>query len=100
MLALAAARKMMEGLSAAALSDAAATALTKINDALPREIAQRATRFDEVLSAQLGAVHDYAPKSDALRTLGHGGTGSGCSGRSGPGHSPWAHVPAKLSQGG
>jgi hypothetical protein len=69
MLALTAARKMMEGLSAAPLSDAASTALTKINDALPREVAQRAARFDDVLSAQLGAVHDYAAKSDALRTL-------------------------------
>ncbi len=69
MLALAAARKMMEGLSAAPLSDAAATALTKINGALPREIAERTAHFDEVLSAQLGAVHDYAPRSDELRTL-------------------------------
>ena len=69
MLALAAARKMLEGLSAAPLSAAAATAMTKINDALPREVAQRVARFDEVLSAQLGAVHDYAPRSEALRTL-------------------------------
>src|SRR5438105_7590896 len=39
MMALVAARKMLEGLSAAPLAEAAASAVTKVNEALPREVA-------------------------------------------------------------
>jgi proteasome accessory factor B len=69
MLALVAARKMLEGLSAAPLADAAASAVAKVNDALPREVAQRAARFDAMLSAQLGPAHDYRGKDEVLRVL-------------------------------
>lgn len=69
MLALVAARKMLEGLSAAPLADAAASAVTKVNEALPREVAERAAHFDEIFSAQLGPAHDYRSKGEVLRVL-------------------------------
>lgn len=69
MLALVAARKLLAALSAAPLADAAATAVAKVTEALPKEIAQRAGRFDQLISAQPGAAHDYAGKSEVLRTL-------------------------------
>lgn len=69
MLALVAARKMLEGVSAAPLAEAAASAVAKVNDALPRELAQRAARFDALVSAQPGPVHDYRGKDEALRVL-------------------------------
>ena len=69
MLALVVARKMLEGLSAAPLADAAASAVAKVTEALPQEVAQRAAQFDQMFSAQLGAAHDYASKSEVLRTL-------------------------------
>jgi proteasome accessory factor B len=69
MLALVAARKMLEGVSAPALSDAAGSAVAKVHGALPREVAERAERFEAILSAQPGTAHDYRGKSEVLRTL-------------------------------
>lgn len=69
MMALVAARKMLGALTAAPLADAAASAVAKVTEALPQEVAQRAGHFDQMISAQLGAVHDYAGKSEVLRTL-------------------------------
>ena len=69
MLALVAARKMLEGISAAPLGDAAASAVAKVNEALPREVAQRAARFDAILSTQGGPAHDYRGKDEVLRTV-------------------------------
>lgn len=69
MLALLAARKMLEGVSAAPLGEAAATALAKVTQALPGEVAQRAARFESRLSAQLGPAHDYRERGEALRAL-------------------------------
>jgi predicted DNA-binding transcriptional regulator YafY len=69
MMALALARKMLERLSAPPLTGAAASAIAKVNDALPREVAQRAAGFDQVLSAHLGASHEYARHGPVFRTL-------------------------------
>lgn len=69
MMALVAARKMIETVGAPPLSEAAASALKKVNDAVPREIAERAAQFDGAISAHVGGVHDYAAKGEALRTL-------------------------------
>jgi proteasome accessory factor B len=66
MLALVAARKM---LSAAPLEDAAASAVAKVNQALPREVAERTGRFDAIVSAQAGPAHDYRGKGEVVRTL-------------------------------
>lgn len=69
MLALRAAAKMVEALGAPPLSGAAETALAKVGEALPPEVAGRAARLDEFLSAHPGALHQYAGKSEVLRTL-------------------------------
>jgi len=69
MMALALGRKLLEKLSTVPLSDAATSALAKVNDGLPREAAERGAGCDEAVSAQLGASHDYARHTAVLRTL-------------------------------
>ena len=69
MLALVAARKMLEGVSAPALAEAAASAVAKVGEALPREVGERAASFEGMLSALPGPAHDYRGKEEALRTL-------------------------------
>ena len=69
MMALALGRKLLDELSAAPLSDAAASAVAKVNEGLPREAAARASGVDDAVSAHLGAVHDYARHDTVLRTL-------------------------------
>jgi len=69
MMALVLARKMLAKLTAAPLADAAASAVAKVNDALPREVAQRAAGFNDAVSALLGASHDYTRHGAVLRTL-------------------------------
>src|SRR6185436_16907480 len=69
MMALALGRKSLEKLSAAPLSDAAASAVAKVHEGLPREAAARASGAGDALSVQLGASHDYARHGGVLRTL-------------------------------
>ena len=69
MMALGLARKLLAQLGTTPLGDAAASAMKKISDALPRELADRTSRLEESLSAQLGAAHDYERHGDALRIL-------------------------------
>jgi predicted DNA-binding transcriptional regulator YafY len=69
MIALGLARKLLAQLGTTPLGDAATSAMKKISDALPREVADRTSRFEEALTAQLGAGHDYERHGDSLRTL-------------------------------
>lgn len=69
MMALGLARKLLAQLGSTPLGDAAGSALQKISDALPREVAQRTSAFEHALGAQLGAAHDYARHGETLRTL-------------------------------
>ena len=59
MLALALGRKLLAGLAGTPLADGSASALQKIGSALPTELARRASRADESVSATLGGAHEY-----------------------------------------
>ena len=69
MMALVLGRKLLAKLSSAPLADAAASAVAKVNEALPREAVQRALGLEDAVSAQLGDSHDYARHGAVLRTL-------------------------------
>lgn len=66
--ALVAAQRTIEGLAGTIFHDSLKAAVDKIRATLPRELANRCSRFAEMASAELGG-RAYHMKSDALRTL-------------------------------
>lgn len=69
MLALSTGREILRGLSGTLFHESAVSALDKIRDALPKELAARAVAAAGAVSAQLGPTHDYRAFGNTVETL-------------------------------
>lgn len=69
MLALSTGREILRGLSGTLFHESAVSALDKIRNALPEQLAARAAAASAVVTAQLGPVHDYRASGSIVETL-------------------------------